>query len=118
MDTLDYVFNPESDNVSNPIPILQQQKADFTTNAYLSKIYIDNTDNTDNDKQIIENPLINNSINKNLSMCIMGLIDDCINKPDDITWIQYTPIILQKDNRFTYLLIFIIFIVLFIALIY
>ena len=105
---LDYVFNPQSDTFNDPVPILQQQKASLTTNPFIKP---KETHEETNEPQT-ETPKMNTQI----SITFIGLLDDCLNKPDDIEWKHYAPIILQKDNRFTYLLVLVIFFIMFILL--
>jgi hypothetical protein len=107
--SLEYVFNSQSDTVNNPMPILQQQKANLTTNPFIKSV------------QQIE-PTIEidvkptQKINTQLSIAAIGFMDDCFNKPDDIEWKHYAPIILHKENRFTYIFILVLFIFLFVLL--
>jgi hypothetical protein len=44
-------------------------------------------------------------------------MEDCFSKPDNIEWKYYAPMILQKDNRYTYIFILAIFITLFMLMI-
>lgn len=112
---LDYQFNAQSDSIRTPIPILQQEKAKFTTNPFVNPPSdASPTDNADN-ADIDDNP--SSKINSQLSVAVLGLMDDCFNKPTDIEWKNYTPMILQKDNRFTYIFILLLFLVLFMLLI-
>lgn len=108
IDTLDYVFNPQTDTLNNPIPILQQQKAEITTNPFIKspKVYDTTSSSTSTPK-----------VNSQLSIALIGFMDDCFSKPDDIEWKHYGPMIFKKDNRFTYIFIVVLFIVLFLLMI-
>ena len=106
---LEYVFNTQSDTVNSPVPILQQQKAQMTTNPFIRSV--EQVNETETEK-IPSNP----KINSQLSISIIGFMDDCLNKPDDIEWKHYAPIILHKENRFTYIFILVLFIVLFVIM--
>ena len=123
---VDSIFNPQSDIVMNPLAILQQQKAALTKNEFLVKEeirQIKNRQDIDNFNDKLQKDTdanyvnFNNSINKNLSITLIGFTDDLLNKPHETHWKHYLPIILEKDDRYIYLLILIIFITFFIILI-
>jgi hypothetical protein len=107
---LEYTFNPETDSVDNPMPILQQTKANITNNLFIKPIL------QDNQTVLQDNNNNTSKINQQLSTVFIGFIDDCFNKPDNIDWRYYGPMILRKDNRFTYIIVFLIIISLFIML--
>ena len=113
MSSLEYITNPQTDFLQNPINILQQEKSSITTNPFVQpKTNIQN----DTPKNIKVKPPTFFDINQKLSTSIMGLIDDIFEKPDDIPWIKYLQIILEKDERYTYLTVLFIFTSLFIIL--
>lgn len=106
MSTLEYTFNPTSDLVQNPTPILQQQKAEITTNPFIKP-----KSETQQKK-----PPTYNEINQNISKTVLGLIDDLFDKPEDIPWVKYIHIILDKDDRYNYIAVLIVFTILFAVL--
>lgn len=108
MSTLEYTFNPVSDLVQNPTPILQQQKAEITTNPYIQP----KPEPTETPKK---SPTYS-EINRNVSKTVLGLIDDLFDKPDDIPWTKYIQIILDKDDRYNYIAVLIVFTILFAVL--
>lgn len=105
---LEYIYNPQSDNVDSPIPILQQQKSVITTNPYITGII--------QQKEITQKSPTFNEINTKLSISIMGLIDDLFIKPNDVPWSNYIVMILEKDQRYTYLCVLIVFTTFFLIL--
>jgi hypothetical protein len=113
MEGLDYAFNPETDMVQNPIPILQQQKAELTTNPFIKAAPQDVTEQLP--EQAPEQAI---KINRQLSIHMIGLMEDLFDKPDDIEWHRHVKMCLHKDDRMLYLTILVIFIVLFIFLIF
>lgn len=124
MSALEYTTNPQTDFVQNPINILQQEKSSITTNPFVQpRSYTiqdttqDNNTIQDTPKENIPKPPTFYDINKKLSTSIMGLIDDLFEKPDDIPWLKYIQMILDKDERYTYLTVLFIFTTLFIILI-
>jgi hypothetical protein len=56
-------------------------------------------------------------INNRLSNALLDILDDFYTKPDNINWFPYISQTLQKDDRFTYLGIFLLILALFISLI-
>jgi hypothetical protein len=119
---VDFIFNPQSDIVINPIAILQQQKAALTKNEFLEKQNAPQEKSMESDvvrqeKHQYDKTNFNHSINKNLSITLIGFTDDLFNKPDEIHWKHYLPMILERDDRYVYLLILLVFITLFIILI-
>ena len=119
MSALEYTTNPQTDFIQNPINILQQEKSSITTNPFVQpKLYTvqENLQDTPKDTPKDKPPTFYD-INKKLSTAIMGLIDDLFEKPDDIPWLKYIQMILDKDERYTYLTVLFIFTTLFIILI-
>jgi hypothetical protein len=106
MEQLDYTFNPETDMVQNPIPILQQQKAELTTNPFIKPARQESS----------ETPQI--KINRQLSIHLIGFMDDLLDKPDNMEWHRHVKMCLHKDDRMLYLTILLVFIVLFMILIF
>lgn len=114
-------YNPQTDDIRNPINILQQEKSKITTNPLVTGKIV-----TENDEKIEvvkleptkteKIPPTFNDINRKLSVSIMGLIDDLFEKPNDIPWMKYLTMILEKDERYTYLAVLLIFTTLFIIL--
>ena len=89
----------------NPTNILTQVKSDIITNPLI----ITNELN-------IKNPKFSD-INKGVSVTFMGFLDDLFNKPDDIPWLSYLPMILNKDERYNYFAVLLFFIAIYILLI-
>ncbi len=123
MSSLEYTTNPQTDFLQNPINILQQEKSFITTNPFIQPLQnlqplqplqpLQNLQDTQPPK-----PPTFYDINRKLSTSIMGLIDDMFEKPDDIPWLKYIQMILDKDERYTYLTVLFIFISLLIILLY
>lgn len=109
MEQLDYTFNPETDMVQNPMPILQQQKAELTTNPFIKPARQESRDQESRDQV---------KINRQLSIHVIGFMDDLLDKPDDIQWHRHVKMCLHKDDRMLYLTILVVFIVLFMILIF
>jgi hypothetical protein len=102
------VFNPETDMVQDPKPILQQQKAKMTTNPYIKKA----------PEPIQEKKDDVPKINRELSIHIIGFMDDMFEKPDSVEWHNHILQCIQKERRMLYMTILIIFIILFMVLIF
>ena len=102
MSALEYKTNPQTDFIQNPINILQQEKSSITTNPFVQpRLYTvqETTKETTKDTpKDTPKPPTFYDINKKLSTSIMGLIDDLFEKPNDIPWLKYIPMILDKDN--------------------
>ncbi len=101
---------------TSPIPILQQPKSEIITNPLIipKEIEIENeSDNEikENSKTIFDMTL--GEINKNISSSFLGVCEDLLNKPKEEKWNNYIFIILQKDNRYTFLILLCLFIFLF-----
>ena len=96
--------------LNTPINILQQPKAEMTTNPFIVEAEIKD----ENEKDHKNLPF--SKINENIAVNFMGLLDDLFNKPEDEHWRIYLPMILSKNDRYTYLAILIFFVALFIIL--
>lgn len=102
--------------MNNPVPILQQEKSSITTNPFIPN------DQKIKELEIIDkeaNKIIEDAYNKNktssianlsitdivknIADSIIGFLDDLFVKPEDINWPNYIFIILQKDQRYTYI---------------
>jgi hypothetical protein len=103
-------------NITNPIPILQQERSQITTNPFIPNeqqtFELEQLDTKAN--QIIEETYNKNKTNsianlnlrdisKNISSSFIGILDDLFNKPEDIKWIDYIFFIFQKDQRYAYI---------------
>ena len=103
-------------NITNPIPILQQERSQITTNPFIPNeqqtLELEQLDTKAN--QIIEETYNKNKTNsianlnlrdisKNISSSFIGILDDIFNKPEDIKWIDYIFFIFQKDQRYAYI---------------
>jgi len=103
-------------NITNPIPILQQERSQITTNPFIPNeqqtLELEQLDTKAN--QIIEETYNKNKTNsianlnlrdisKNISSSFIGILDDLFNKPEDIKWIDYIFFIFQKDQRYAYI---------------
>lgn len=110
-------------NISNPIPILEQERSKITTNPFIPNeqriIELEDLDKQAN--LIIEeqynrnktNSIANltiSDINKNISSSFIGFFNDLFTKPSDMPWRIYIPMILERDQRYTYLGVLLIFI--------
>lgn len=117
-------------NISNAIPILQQERSKITTNPFIPNTQrIRELEELDIDaNKIIEaeynknktTSVVNLSIreiNKNVSSSVIGLLDDLFKKPKDIPWRVYLPIIIQKDQRYTYIGVLFIIIAIYMLLV-
>jgi len=99
--------------VKNPIPILQQKKADMTTNKFLNEY-------ATKDKQEVKNSKYTigfTKFNKEFSNSIMEFFDDIYEKPEDKKWQEHIVYIIKKENRHNYLGVLLIFTVMFLILI-
>ena len=103
-------------NISNTVPILQQERSTITTNPFIpneqKQIELEQIDKEAN--QIIEQQYNNNrtssifnktisEINTNIATSFIGLLDDLFVKPTDMPWRIYIPMILEKDQRYAYI---------------
>jgi hypothetical protein len=98
-------------NIETPafIPDIQKEKELQKLNKDVNDLIIDNYN-----MNITSSISIGNisDIHKNISSSCIGLLDDALNKPSDIMWIDYIQLILKKNQRYVYigfLLIFIAF---------
>ena len=117
-------------NIANPTPILKQNRSSILTtnpfipneqkeqeimtiqkeaNAIIEEAYQRNKTSS------IRNMTLN-QINGNISSSLTGIIDDMFTKPTDIPWRLYLPMIIQKEQRFAYLGILLIFIAIYMLL--
>jgi predicted esterase YcpF (UPF0227 family) len=108
-DIYQVVFNPETDMVKDPKPILQQQKAKLTTNPFIKKATEPIPEKEKDDVP---------KINRELSIHIIGFMDDMFDKPDSVEWHHHIKQCIQKENRMLYMIILLIFIILFIVLMF
>jgi hypothetical protein len=103
-------------NIVNPQPILQQDKSSIvTTNPLIHNKQLERelqeenqATNKSNSNSIKEMSL--QDINNKIASSVIGLFDDLYMKPENMTWKEYLPIILQKEERYTYIGILLIFI--------
>lgn len=117
-------------NVANPTPILQQDRSSkLTTNPFIPNeqrerelVTIQQEANSiieeayqTNKTSSIRNMTLN-QINGNISSSVTGIIDDLFAKPNDVPWRHYLPMIIQKEQRFAYLGILLIFIAVYMLL--
>lgn len=91
--------------ISNPIPILQQESSNITTNTLIPK----------NTSIEINLPQSNNTIKifkeydiyfTKVSSSFIDFFNDLFIKPDDIDWITYLQKITVKNDRYYYIGIF------------
>jgi hypothetical protein len=115
--------------IKNPEPILLQQKSKLTTNAFIPDAQKENElqDLQNNANKImleyynknttssIQN-LSLSEINKNMANSVIGLMDDLLNKPNNVGWLSHIEICLKKDNRYTYIGIIFVIIAVYIIL--
>lgn len=93
--------------LTNPIPILQQQKSSVSTNIFI--------------KPLSTQPILSPSphaSHSHISKNYLGFFDDLFNKPNDIHWADYFPIILKKDDRYFYLSILFLIIAVYLLIIF
>jgi hypothetical protein len=117
-------------NISNAVPILQQERSQITTNPFIPNSQkIKELEELDKDAaEIIESEYNKNKttsiynlsikeINKNISSSVIGFLDDLFKKPKDIPWRLYLPMIIQKDQRYTYIGVLFIIIAIYMLLV-
>jgi hypothetical protein len=108
-------------------PILQQDKSSLvTTNPFIPNEQrtkeIESMQKEAND--IIESAYTQNKtssikeqslsqLNKNVAHSVVSFLDDLFNKPKDIPWKHYLPMIIQKDQRYTYFGVLLVFVSIF-----
>jgi len=103
-------------NITNPTPILQQERSQITTNPFIPNeqriLELEQLDKSAN--QIIEESYNKNKTNsianlnlrdisKNISSSFIGISEDLFNKPEDVKWVDYIFLIFQKDQRYAYI---------------
>ena len=117
-------------NLQNTTPILLQTKSNLTTNPFIT-----------NEQKIIEievletqaNNIINEAYRKNninsisdltlkeilkgISNSFTGFLDDLFTKPQNVGWLNYIIFLFQKDQRYAYFGIILIFISIYMMLI-
>lgn len=115
--------------VQNPIPILQQKKADMTTNPFINDSVTHEQDNQVNetnevnDQNIVKKSKKNKytvgfmKFNTEFSNSVMGFFDDIYEKPEDKKWQEHIVYIVKKDNRHNYLGVLLIFVIMFMILV-
>lgn len=112
-------------------PILQQDKSSLlTTNPFIPNEQ--RTQELEEIEQeankIIESAYLQNKtssiknqslsqLNVNISTSVVGVLDDLFVKPDDVPWRHYIPVILQKEQRYTYIGILFILVAIFFLLV-
>ena len=110
--------------ISNPVPILQQPKADLTTNPFISGTTPTQQMTPPSTQQIstqendssLSGVIGFTDFNKKMSNSIMGMMDDMYEKPNNVSWQEYIPYVVGKEHRYNYLGVTIIFIIMFIIL--
>ncbi len=116
--------------LSNPTNILSQERSYITTNPFIpneqkekelsvlqdkAQSVVDDAWNSNN-KSSIRNLTLDNIL-KNMAMAPINLFTDLFNKSENISWLDYIPLIIQRDQRYAYIGLLIIFITLFYILI-
>jgi hypothetical protein len=101
-------------NLQNPIPILQEPSSNITTNPFIPyKQQIQEIEVLESEaNKIMEKVFIENrssiqnikikQIGENISISIIGFLNDLFVKPNDINWFTYLMNIFKKDNRYAY----------------
>jgi len=110
-------------NITNPTPILQQERSQITTNPFIPNEQrtmeleqIDKAANLIIEEQYNKNKtssifnLSLRDINTNISSSFIGFFNDLFLKPADMPWRIYVPMILERDQRYTYIGVLCIFI--------
>jgi len=115
-------------NLTQPVPILQQQKSVITTNPFIpdSIKVAELTSIQNNANEIMKSEYKKNTgvnqfsltdLHKNITKSFMGVLNDSLNKDDESSWFEYIFIILGKDQRYVYIGILLIITALIILLI-
>ena len=115
-------------NLTQPVPILQQQKSVITTNPFIpdSIKVAELTSIQNNANEIIKSEYKKNTgvnqfnltdLHKNITKSFIGVLNDSLNKDDETSWFEYLFIILGKDQRYVYIGILLIITALIILLI-
>lgn len=94
------------------IPILQQPKSNIITNPLIIPKEDPEEINDMNENNDISDMTLS-QINQNVSSSFLGLCQDILQKPKEERWNNYIFIIIQKDNRYKFLLILVFFIFIF-----
>lgn len=96
-------------NIQTPEPILQQKKANITTNPLIKEklnTQILTTSSTSFlDKQILKF----NKLNENISSSFFNFLDDIYNKPNSINWPDH---IIKSLNKNHYIILLVFYIIL------
>jgi hypothetical protein len=113
----------------NPVPILQQERSSIVTNPFipneqkeLELAVVQREANSiiqdayKNNKTSSIQDLTLSQINKNISQSVTSFVDDMFVKPVDIPWRHYIPMMLQKEQRYTYFGVLCLFVAIFIML--
>lgn len=92
-------------NIQNPVNILQQPKSSIITNPLIP--------NKQTDIEIEYEPVKVQTmplqeLHNNISNSCLGLLDDLLHKPSNVTWNTYIITSLQKDERYTYIAVLLI----------
>lgn len=111
-------------NILAPKPILQQDKSSLVitnpfipneqktkeleaiqdeANSIIEAAYAQNKTSSIHDQSISQ-------LNANVAQSIVGFLDDLFNKPNDIPWKHYLPMIFQKEQRYTYFGVLLLFV--------
>ncbi len=119
-------------NLHHPTPILQQKGSSIvTTNPFIPQ---DQREHELEEISTEANNIINevykhnvtsssikdmtvSEINGNISSSVLGFLDDLFSKPDEVPWRHYLPMILQKEQRYTYFGVLLVFISVFMLIV-
>lgn len=109
MNTLNTPASPVS------LPVLQQPKATLTTNELI-------VPKPTNVPVVPVVPVVPEpsatKINENLAITLIEVLDECLNKPDDKLWKEYTKEVVMKKERLLYIIIFLLFVILFAVMVF
>lgn len=111
-------------NITNPVPILQQNKSSIITNPFIPneqkefEIELLNKEASEilekeyqeKQRDSIKNQTIE-GIFKKMINSILGVLDDIFKKPEDINFFHHLLNILSKENRYAYIGVFLILMV-------
>lgn len=102
--------------IETPTNILSQQKSAITTNPFISDIQKQNelTEIQKNINETIINDYNKNAtssisnltlseIHKNISISCIGLMNDLLDKPKNVHWVDHVQISLKKNQRYAYI---------------
>ena len=87
----------ELQNIQNPVNILQQPKSQIITNPFIIP-----PQDIQHPKSVQKTSTFT-TFNQNISKSVIGILDDLLQKPKDISWFEYIPAILKKEQRYFYL---------------